>query len=77
MNIDSREKITSFLDKNNCYWINFVNDNSDWLNLKFMKIWNLALRAVQEFYSEFEQITDEKITAFQSNNADKFSDVAD
>ncbi len=50
MNIDSREKITSSLDENNHYWINFVDDNSDWLNLKFLKTQDLALRAVKEFH---------------------------
>ena len=42
-----------------------------------MKIQDLALRAVQEFHDEFKQMTEEKITAFQSDNADKFSNVAD
>ena len=77
MNINDREKITFFLDENNCYWINFVDDNSDWLNLKFMKIWNLALRAVWEFHDKFKQTTEKKITAFQSDNADEFSNITD
>ena len=77
MNIDDKEKITSFFDENNCYWINFVDDNNDWLNLKFMKIWNLALRAVWEFHDEFKQMIEKKITAFQSDNVDEFNDVAD
>ena len=77
MNIGDEEKIASSLGENNCYWINFVDDNSDWLNLKFMKIWNLALKAVWEFHDEFEQMIEEKIATFQSDNADKFSDVAD
>ena len=50
INIDDEEKIASSLDENNCYWINFVDDNSDWLNLKFLKTWDLALRAVKEFH---------------------------
>ena len=69
MNIDDEEKITSSLDENNHYWINFVDDNNDWLNLKFMKIWDLALRAVQEFHSEFKQMTEKKITAFQDRKS--------
>ena len=77
MNINDREKITFFFDENNHYWINFVDDNSDWLNLKFMKIWNLILKAVQEFHDKFEQIIEEKITAFQSNNVSKFNDIID
>ena len=54
MNIDDREKIISSLSENNYYWINFVNDNSDWLNLKFLKTQDLALKAVQEFHWEFK-----------------------
>ena len=64
MNINSKEKITFSLNENNHYWINFVNDNNDWLNLKFMKTWNLALKAVWEFHDKFKQMTDEKIAAF-------------
>ena len=42
-----------------------------------MKIQNLALRAVQEFHDEFKQMIEKKIAAFQSDNADEFSDIAD
>ena len=76
MNINDEEKITFFLNKNNYYWINFVDDFSNWLELKYLQIHDQALKAMWEFHWKFEQLIEFKIEFFQSDNTNKFSDVA-